>query len=87
MWFLYILKCLDNSFYTGITNNLERRLKEHNSKKGGSYTRIRIPAKLVYKEEYQNKSEALKRELQIKGWTREKKLALINNDIEKLTKS
>lgn len=87
MWFLYILECFDNSFYTGITNNLDRRLKEHNGKKGGSYTRIRIPTKLVYKEEYQSKSEALKRELQIKDWTRKKKLALINNDIEKLTKS
>ena len=86
MWYVYILKCSDNSFYTGVTNNPSRRLAEHNNKKGGKYTRIRTPVELIYKEVYPSKSQALKREIQIKGWTKQKKLALINNDREELIK-
>jgi len=73
MWYIYILQCADNSLYTGVTNNLERRLKEHNAKKGGSYTRSRLPVKLAYSEHQPDKSSALKREHEIKGWNRTKK--------------
>ncbi len=64
--------------------NIERRLKEHNSKKGGKYTKVRNPVKLIYKESYKNKGNALKREIQIKGWSKRKKLALAGGDIELL---
>ena len=77
MWFLYIVKCKDKSFYTGITTDIVRRLKEHNARRGGSYTRIRTPVKLVYQENQVSRSEAQRREAQIKRWARSKKLALI----------
>jgi putative endonuclease len=77
VWYVYILKCVDNSLYTGSTTDIKRRIKEHNAKKGGSFTRIRLPAKLVHKEYYLTRSEAQKRESQIKSWTKKKKLALI----------
>lgn len=77
-YFVYILKCVDESLYTGSTNNLEKRLKEHNnSKQGARYTKTRRPVKLVYREKFKTKSEALKREIQIKGWPRSKKLNLV----------
>ncbi|PIU14596.1 hypothetical protein COT20_02650 [bacterium (Candidatus Gribaldobacteria) CG08_land_8_20_14_0_20_39_15] len=75
--YLYFLLCKDNSIYTGITNNIERRFLEHKNKKGGHYTSSREVVKIIYKEEYLTQQEALKRERQIKGWRREKKLALI----------
>lgn len=78
MWFVYIIKCSDNTLYTGITNNLERRINKHNSKEGGKYTRIRTPVKLVYSEEYEAKSDALRREIKIKSWKKENKMELIN---------
>ena len=77
MWHVYILKCNDGSFYTGSTTDTSRRLEEHNNKKGGSYTRVRLPVKMVYTEEYPDRSKAQKREAQIKGWTREQKMELI----------
>ena len=80
MWYVYIICCRDNNLYTGITPNISRRLDEHNTKRGGSYTRIRTPVQLVYKETYVNKIEAQEREDQIKKWSRKKKLALIANN-------
>ncbi len=74
---MYILLCNDQSFYVGITNNLEKRIIKHNQGKGAKYTRGRKPTKLVYFEKFKNKSEARKREIQIKGWRREKKINLI----------
>lgn len=71
---LYILLCSDNSFYTGITNNLDNRLKEHSFGKGSKYVRSRLPFKLIYTEELPDKSSALKRELEIKSWRREEKI-------------
>ena len=66
-WFVYILRCSDNSLYTGITNDIERRLDEHNdSKLGAKYTRARRPVNLVYQESFDNRSLALKREIEIK---------------------
>lgn len=77
MWFVYIIKCADDTFYTGITNDLDRRVNKHNNKDGGKYTRVRTPVKLVYKEEYETKSVALKREMQIKNLKKEQKMGLI----------
>ncbi len=78
MHYLYFLLCDDNSIYTGVTNNIERRFLEHKNKKGGHYTSSRNAVKIIYKEEYLTQKEALKRERQIKGWRREKKVNLIN---------
>jgi predicted GIY-YIG superfamily endonuclease len=83
MWHLYIVKCKDNTFYTGITTDLTRRLKEHNSRKKSRYTNPRTPVKLAYKETYLTRSQALKREAQIKTWSRPKKLALVYRDFKK----
>jgi len=82
MYCVYILKCSDNSLYTGITNNLEKRLHMHNWYIPGwaKYTRARLPVKLVYSEQVWDRSEATKRELQIKKLSREKKLELINEN-------
>jgi putative endonuclease len=81
MFHTYILKCADETLYIGSTNNLKRRLHEHNtSKRGAHYTKIRRPVALLYKEEYSTMSEALKREIEIKSWKREKKLDLIKNN-------
>lgn len=77
MYCLYILLCKDNSLYAGVTNNIERRLLEHKNKRGGHYTSSHGAVKIVYKEEYLRRKEALKREKQIKGWRREKKLKLV----------
>ncbi len=85
MWYVYILKCSDGSLYTGTTTDISRRVTEHNLSKGGNYTRTRMPVKLVYQEPHSNRSEALKREIQIKRWSKEKKLALINGDKMRLT--
>ena len=78
MWYVYVIRCSDKSLYTGITNDLNKRLKAHNSRKGGKYTRSRLPVKLLYKEIYKTKSEALKREIQIKNFSRKEKLELLN---------
>jgi putative endonuclease len=79
MYYVYLIQCEDNSIYTGITNNLERRFKEHVNKIGGHYTSVHKVEKILYTEEYPTRSAALKREAQIKGWRREKKLNLINS--------
>lgn len=78
MWHVYIIKCADNSLYTGITNDLFGRVKRHNQRRGGAYTRVRTPVKLVHSEQYATKSQALKRELGIKDMPRQKKLTIVN---------
>jgi len=80
-WSVYILKCADNSLYTGITTNVERRLYEHNSdnKKGARYTRARRPVNLIYQENYKNRSEASKREHVLKSMNRREKIQLIES--------
>lgn len=75
-WVLYILQCKDSSLYTGITDDLARRLQAHGTSKGAKYTRGRGPFVLRYLEACDNKSQALRRELQIKKLTRKQKLAL-----------
>jgi nitroimidazol reductase NimA-like FMN-containing flavoprotein (pyridoxamine 5'-phosphate oxidase superfamily)/predicted GIY-YIG superfamily endonuclease len=82
MNYVYILECKDGTFYTGYTNNLNKRIKVHNDGKGAKYTRGRLPVKLVYLEEITTKSEALKREYAIKRLKRKDKIILINK-IEK----
>jgi len=78
MYSVYILECVDKSLYVGCTNDLERRLKQHNgSKRGAHYTKIRRPVRLVYSENFKTLVESRRREQEIKGWRREKKLALI----------
>ena len=74
MWFVYILLCTDGSLYTGISDDPDKRLTEHRHGKGGRYTRSHQPVKIIYREKYENKGEALKREYEIKSWTREKKI-------------
>ena len=77
MNYVYILKCSDETLYTGWTNNLDKRLEAHNSGKGAKYTRVRLPVKLVYYEEYEDKIEAMKREYAIKRLSRKEKVKLI----------
>jgi putative endonuclease len=76
VWYTYIMECKGGSLYTGITNNLERRFQEHLAKTT-HYTSYNPPVRIVYKEPFPTKSEALKREAQIKSWPRRKKMALI----------
>lgn len=77
LFYVYMLKCSDNTLYTGYTVNLEARINSHNKGKASKYTRGRLPVELVYYEELSSKSEALKRECAIKKLTRDEKLELI----------
>lgn len=76
-WSCYILRCADDTLYTGITNDLAKRLAAHNAGSAAKYTRTRMPVELVFVEDCADRSAALKRELQIKGLKRPDKLALI----------
>lgn len=76
-WSIYIVQCNDGTLYTGITKDINRRLEEHNDKTGAKYTRSRGPVKLVYEEQVNSRSDALKREYQIKALPLPKKVALI----------
>lgn len=71
--YVYILRCSDKTYYTGYTNNLEKRIKQHNDGKGAKYTKGKRPVKLIYTEEFSDKSMAMKREYQIKQLTRKEK--------------
>ena len=77
MNYVYILRCNDDSLYTGWTNNLEKRVEAHSNGKGAKYTKARLPVELVYFEEYENKVEAMRREYAIKQLKRKEKLMLI----------
>ena len=77
MWYVYILECRDKTLYVGVTKNLTERLDKHNKGKASKYTRGRTPVKMIFTEEHAAKTSALKRENELKGWTRAKKLALI----------
>ena len=78
-WTLYIVKCKDSSLYTGITTDLEKRIKRHNKGKATKYTRARKPVKLVYRETLDSESLARKREIAVKKLSRVNKLKLIQN--------
>ncbi len=75
-WFLYILECNGGTFYTGVTKDLERRLKMHNSGKASRYTRVHLPVKLLYHEICKNRTEALIRECAVKALPKSKKAEL-----------
>ena len=77
-FFVYILECGDGSLYTGITTNLNKRLSEHSMGKGSKYVRSRLPARILHSEEFETRSEALKRENQIKRLTRKQKRMLVS---------
>lgn len=77
VWYLYILRCRDDTLYTGITTDVEKRLEAHRSGKGAKYTRGRGPLELVYREECSSHSDALKRELKIKALPRQEKIKLM----------
>jgi putative endonuclease len=77
VWFVYILKCSDGSLYTGISNDVQARLKQHNSGKGSKYIRAKRPAVLVYTLEFETKSQALRREAEIKRLSRDQKIELV----------
>ena len=83
MWILYIIKCNDNSLYTGITSDLKKRLTQHRKNKGAKYTRGRGPFKLLLIEKYQTRSDAAKREYQIKQLSRTQKFHQILLGISK----
>ncbi len=81
MWWLYIIRCADSTLYTGITTDVQRRFTEHESGKGAKYCRGRSPLKLVFKQEFKNRSEASKAEIRIKKLGKREKLALIASEI------
>ena len=81
---MYILECADGSYYTGSTNNLKLRIKQHNKGEGANHTKNRLPVKLVYFEEYLRIDNAFYREKQVQGWSRKKKAALINGNFDDL---
>jgi len=87
MPFMYILKCIDESFYTGSTWNLERRLAEHRRGEGARHTAKRLPVELAYCEYYDRIDEAFAREKQVQKWTREKKNALIEANRARLNQA
>ena len=89
MFYIYILRTSANTLYIGQTNNVEKRLREHSSKsrKSAKYTRYFNSFELVYKEAYATRQEAMKREWQLKQWSRAKKEALIHKDIRALKKA
>ena len=78
--YIYILLCANGQYYTGSTNDLERRLAQHQMGEGANFTKKHLPVKLVYFEEFQQVSDAFYREKQVQGWSRAKKEALINGD-------
>jgi len=77
MYYVYLIECQDGTLYTGITTDVQRRFEEHRDGKGGAYTSSKKVKKVLYTEKYPDRSSALKRESEIKGWRRDKKLALI----------
>nr|WP_197678066.1 GIY-YIG nuclease family protein [Anaerococcus mediterraneensis] len=84
MHFVYMVRCVDNSLYTGYTTDLERRVKTHNEGKGAKYTRARLPVRLVYYKEVENMSEGLKLEAKLKKLSKKKKEDLVQGfELEK----
>lgn len=83
MYFIYLLQCADKSIYTGITTNVERRLKEHKEGTASNYTRAHKAIKILYVEKHKNRSSASKREAEIKKWSRDRKLEFIFSSTQK----
>jgi len=85
--YTYILECKDGTYYTGWTNNLDKRLKDHNEGKGAKYTKPRLPVSLIYYEEFQTKEEAMRREYAIKRMSRSEKSKLVCEYRERITEN
>jgi len=84
MYYVYILRCADQSLYVGYTRNIDRRVETHNAGRGAAFTSKRRPVVLAYAEPHDSETAALRRERQLKGWTREKKEALVRGDLASL---
>ncbi len=84
-YFVYLLKCNDETYYCGITNHLQKRIDKHNAGKGAKYTRARIPVELLYFESLPCRSTATRREMQIKKLSRKRKYELINSEVNLLS--
>jgi predicted GIY-YIG superfamily endonuclease len=85
-FWVYIVRCADGSYYTGHSDDLERRIAAHQSGEIKSYTSTRLPIELVYSQEFVTRIEALEHERQIKGWSRKKKEALMRGDWEEISR-
>ncbi len=85
-FWVYILKCADGSYYTGHTDNLEKRIGEHRSGAFGGYTSTRLPVELVFSQDFSSREEALTSERQIKGWSRKKKEAMMRGDWDEVSR-
>jgi len=86
-YFVYLLKCRTNTYYCGYTSDLKKRVETHNAGKGAKYTKVRRPVFLVYSEQFETRSEAMKREIQIKRLSRAEKIAIIENYVSKSPKA
>lgn len=86
MHFVYILQCSDGSFYVGSTNDVQARLEAHTRGQASSHTRTRLPVQLLRSEEHATEVAAVRRERQLKGWTRPKKQALIEGNLAELNR-
>ena len=84
MCYVYILRCADNSFYVGLTQDLNTRVKAHNDGRGAAYTFKRRSVRLVYSEKFESESKGVERERQLKRWSHSKKEALVSGDLQKL---
>ncbi len=85
-FYVYIIKCSNESYYIGHTNNIDKRLSEHDEGTGAHHTRLRRPFELVYLERYQTRKEAFWVERKLKAWSRKKKEALISEDWKELSR-
>jgi putative endonuclease len=85
-FWVYILKCADGLYYTGHTDNLEKRIGEHRSGAFGGYTSTRLPVELVFSQDFSSREEALTSERQIKGWSRKKKEAMMRGDWDEVSR-
>ncbi len=85
-FYVYILRCADNSYYIGQTDNLEKRIAEHKMGEIKGYTSSRLPVELVFSDEFSSREEAIVLERQIKGWSRKKKEAMIRGDWEEVSR-
>ncbi len=84
MWYVYVLLCTDNSLYTGVAKDPEERFLLHQSGRGAKYTRSHQPLKIIYQEQLDTYPKALKRERQIKGWGRDKKIRALKLEVSSL---
>ncbi|AXT49479.1 GIY-YIG nuclease family protein [Aquimarina sp. BL5] len=82
--YMYILECSDGSYYTGSTKDLDKRLQQHQNGEGANHTKKRLPVRLIYYEQYDRIDTAFYREKQVQGWSRAKKEALMNGDLNTL---